>query len=264
MQFGYWSFGGWQGLAGCIEDIHNPSVTFPLAVLLGIGIVTIAYIGTNVAFLLVLSVDQIKSSSSVAFSFANELGGVGLSAPLSLLVFLSMFGTSLGTGLYFGRVCFAAAREHHLPSLLCYLQIDKNTPIPAQILHALLAIIMLCITTRIYLVLKMFVLVTIGFDLLVVISLLRLKYRFPDVQQNFKVNAAIPCLYGLVLIFMLGVLLKDPDILLLVAAGFLIFVVIIYLVVFHLKLIQLNCVSLSPVNSILAKLFLLTPAKRDS
>ena len=113
-------------------------VSFPLSmssrsVILGLSVVTITYILVNVAFLLVLTPEEVKSSEVgklktekfenlkqislqvLVLTFASALSSLPLAAPFSFLIFLSLFGSLLGNGFIGGRFAFAASREGHLP-----------------------------------------------------------------------------------------------------------------------------------------------------
>merc|ERR1719192_281490 len=92
---GYWSFAGWQGIPSVIEDVKEPRKTMPRAIICGVMITIIVYVCVNFSFLCVLNVEEMKSSSLITYSFAFKLAGKYLSTPLSLLVFLSLFGSFL-------------------------------------------------------------------------------------------------------------------------------------------------------------------------
>ena len=57
------------------------------------------------------------------------------------------------------------------------LQMDSNTPLPAQILHGLITVLLLAITHRLVIILRLFVFVSVGFDLLVIASLFVFRFR---------------------------------------------------------------------------------------
>ena len=145
---GYWSYAGWQGIPAAIEDIKDPRRTMSKAIICGLVIVTFTYLLVNMAFLLVLSVEEIKKSSLLISSFSSQVAGSSLAAPFSLLVFLSLFGSFVGSGFINVRFCFAASRENHLPKFLSLLHQQSNTPVTAQIMNAIIAFLMLCATSR--------------------------------------------------------------------------------------------------------------------
>ena len=137
-----------QGIPAAVEDIKDPRRTLPKAIILGLLIVTCCYLLVNTAFILVLSMEDIKTSSLIVSSFSSQVAGSSLGVPLALLVFLSLFGSLLGAGLINGRFCFAASRENHLPKFLSLLQVQSNTPVTAQMMNASIVVIMLSITSR--------------------------------------------------------------------------------------------------------------------
>lgn len=88
-------------------------------------------------------------------------------------------------------------------------------------LHSAITIIMIMTTTRIGILLKLFVFVSIGFDLLVLMSFFRMKFKkffnlnFPE--ASIHVPVIVPILYSAYLIFMLITpIIKDQDVKLLI------------------------------------------------
>ena len=63
------------------------------------------------------------------------------------------------------------------PRFLSLLQMDSNTPLPAQILHGLITVLLVAITHKLGIILRLFVFVSIGFDLLVIASLFVFRFR---------------------------------------------------------------------------------------
>jgi L-type amino acid transporter 9 len=114
----------------------------------------------------------------LVLTFASSLSSLPLSAPFSLLIFLSLFGSLLGNGFIGGRFAFAASREGHLPRLVSMLHIESNTPVAAQLLHGVITTLLLIITSNLGQILRLFVFVSIGFDLLVLLSLFIFRFRF--------------------------------------------------------------------------------------
>ena len=191
---------------------------------MGLSVVTVTYILVNIAFLLVLTPEEVKSSEVekdrkvsesrktfqvLVLTFASALSSLPLAAPFSLLIFLSLFGSLLGNGFIGGRFAFAASREGHLPRwgyqldlgseifnprFLSLLQMDSNTPLPAQILHGLITVLLLAITNKLGIILRLFVFVSIGFDLLVIASLFVFRFRWNSNKKHiYRVPPAIIC-----------------------------------------------------------------------
>jgi len=227
---GYWAYAGWQGIPSGIEDMKNPRKTFLWSVILGLSVVTITYILVNIAFLLVLTPEEVKSSEVLVLTFASALSSLPLATPFSLLVFLSLFGSLLGNGFIGGRFAFAASREGHLPRFLSLLQMDSNTPLPAQILHGLITVLLLAITHKLGIILRLFVFVSIGFDLLVIASLFVFRFRRgSSPPASFTAPLIVPLLYAafLIAIFLIPIA-KANDPMLLLPLVFLLGVALVF------------------------------------
>jgi len=218
---GYWSYAGWQGIPAVCEDIKDVKKNLPRAIVGGIILVMCLYVMVNFAFISVLSNEEIKTTTLVAETFASKIAGPYLSTPLVLLVSLSLFGSLIGSSFLAGRWCFSASRENHVPRFISLLHRKANTPVTGQMLHSAISIIMIMTTTRIGILLKLFVFVSIGFDLLVLMSFFRIKFKkffnlnFPE--ASIHVPVIVPILYSAYLIFMvITPIIKDQDVKLLI------------------------------------------------
>eukprot|EP00092_Neocalanus_flemingeri_P030971 GFUD01033635.1.p1 GENE.GFUD01033635.1~~GFUD01033635.1.p1 ORF type:complete len:470 (-),score=82.28 GFUD01033635.1:92-1501(-) len=261
---GYWSYAGWQGIPAGIEDIKDPRRTFPKAIVCGLVIVTISYLLVNIAFLLVLSTEEIKTSSLLVSTFSSHIAGSSLATPFSLLVFISLFGSFLGAGFINGRFCFAASREHHLPKFLSFLHQHSNTPVTAQMMHAVITLLLLCVTSRIGLLLRLFVFVSVGFDILVLCSFFMLRYRKLSPEPAFKTPLIIPILYTLFLMTILVIpIIKDQDMKLLIPLVFLVTISFLYVLIIRKKLLS-NLVNFSKLERLLCNLLLLVPVEEHT
>jgi basic amino acid/polyamine antiporter, APA family len=75
---GLFAFGGWHMVSYAAEETVNPSKTIPRALLIGTLTVTALYVGVNAAYLFVLPVGTVASSTRVAADFADAaVGGAG-------------------------------------------------------------------------------------------------------------------------------------------------------------------------------------------
>jgi len=106
-----WSYGGWQHASFTAGEAKNASRSVPIAMTIGALVVTIVYILTNVAYLLLLSPVEIGASSRVAADAVGMLLGPLGGSAIALAIFISTFGT---TGIYtltVPRVYFAMAND---------------------------------------------------------------------------------------------------------------------------------------------------------
>ncbi|XP_063088187.1 b(0,+)-type amino acid transporter 1-like isoform X2 [Cavia porcellus] len=140
---GLWSFDGWNTIHSVVEELKKPK-NLMLALTIAIPLVTSLYILVNISYLLVLSPQEIVSSEAVAVSWGNQvLGSWAWLMPVSAS--LSAFGSANVVFFSGSRVCYAAAREGHMPQLLSMIHVNRLTPAPALMFSAALALVLVII-----------------------------------------------------------------------------------------------------------------------
>lgn len=95
-------------------------------------VVTLVYALTNVAYFIVLSNDEIRSSEAVAVTFSEKILGV-MSWIMPLFVALCTFGSLNGAIYASSRLFFVGARNGHLPLAISLIDIKRLTPVPSLI-----------------------------------------------------------------------------------------------------------------------------------
>lgn len=124
---GMWSFDGWHVLSYITEELKNPVRNYPIAVFVVLPLIGLIYILANLAYLTVLTPNEIKTDSSIAITFAyRTLGSFGWIIPVGIAC--STFGTMTANLLTTSRLCNAGSRRSHLPKVLSYIDTERYTP----------------------------------------------------------------------------------------------------------------------------------------
>lgn len=208
------AYGGWYNLNYVLDELKDPIKNLPRCAVSALTLTTVLYLLANVAYLAVLPVSVIKTSSlTVAANFFNTaFGGVFGGKVLPVLVGCSAFGF-VGVIFYSGsRVILEAARkgfvvfDHFFGTLNTRFQTPVNS------------IILLYVISLIFLLAPppgtvfQFVTAFSGygqyfFSGMSVVGLIMLRRTQPDVKRPFKVPYAISiifiiiCIYSLVFVF---------------------------------------------------------------
>ncbi|KAK2151453.1 hypothetical protein LSH36_362g01000 [Paralvinella palmiformis] len=128
------AYDGWNNLNAVIEEVINPAWTLPVSMYIGIPLITILYMLTNISYFTVMNVDGLLDSDAVAMTWAKAvIPSVSWIIPLS--VAMSTFGGVNGGFFAVGRLYYTAARESHQPQILSYIQVKRLTPMPAMIVN---------------------------------------------------------------------------------------------------------------------------------
>jgi basic amino acid/polyamine antiporter, APA family len=201
---GLFAFGGWHVVTYTAEETRTPERTIPMALLLGILIVTASYVALTAAYFHVLTPDRIAGSSRVAADAADAVLGRGGAALMSGIVAVSTFGTLSGTILSGPRVYLAMGRDGLLPKWAAATHPRFHTPHRAIVLQGLWAAFL--VSTGTYRVLFTRVIYTEWiFFALMAVGLMRLRAR-PGYDPPYRVwgYPAVPVVFILVSAFIVA------------------------------------------------------------
>lgn len=143
-----WAYDGWMLVGNVAGEMKHPVRDLPRAIIIGLGIVLVAYLGVNWALFKTLPLDQIASLGANASQVAAEkLLGPSGGMLISLGILISIYGCLNGDMLSGPRVPFAMASKHNLKSLRFLHKVSPrfNTPINAIWLQVISAIAMILI-----------------------------------------------------------------------------------------------------------------------
>ena len=106
-----WAYEGWYCISFVAGEVKNPQRNIPLALGLGVATIMAIYLSANLAYLKILPLAEIAETPRVAATVAERtLGALGATF-VSLIILLSIIGSTNGTILTAARVYFAQARD---------------------------------------------------------------------------------------------------------------------------------------------------------
>ncbi|XP_071824356.1 b(0,+)-type amino acid transporter 1-like [Apostichopus japonicus] len=198
---GFWAYEGWNQLNFMTEELINPYRNLPLGIMIGISLVTVVYLLTNVAYFAVMSPEEMLATSAVAITFANRtLGPMAWIMPF--LVCCSTFGAANGSLFASGRIVYAVGREGHTAQILSMVHTSYITPQPAILFTALLAIAML-IPNDFGTLVNYFSFTAWIFYGLTTTAVVILRIRHPEWKRPVKVPLVLPIIVTVLAIYLL-------------------------------------------------------------
>ena len=186
-----WAYEGWTNLNTVAEEIKNPKRNLPLALIIGIGGVTVIYALFNFAIMKVLPHDEIVSmidSGDLYLGTAvaeRVLGGAG-AAVVSAGMVLAMFGSMNGMILAQPRMYYAMAEEGHFFKCFAKLHPKYKVPTAPIIVQGVLAVILVLMRNLDQLT-NMVVVTAMVFNVLVVLAVPILRRKYPNIERPYKV-----------------------------------------------------------------------------
>lgn len=133
-----WAYDGWNMVTNVSSEIREPQKSLPIALIVGVAMVGILYMGVNAAVQFVMPADAIAASprpASQAMAIAWGALGAGLvSAGMALSMLVTLNGSSM-TG---ARIPFALSRDGYFFHSLAKVHPRFRTPSNALVVQAIL------------------------------------------------------------------------------------------------------------------------------
>jgi APA family basic amino acid/polyamine antiporter len=139
MVAGLFAYGGWHMVTYTAGETRMPATVIPSALVTGVAIVTACYVALNLAYLRVLPLEVVRSSTRIAADAADAVVGRGGSAVMAALVMVSSAGALTGIVLTGPRVYYSMAQDGLAPKWLGYIHPVHRTPSHAIVAQALWA-----------------------------------------------------------------------------------------------------------------------------
>jgi len=140
-----WAYDGWNDLNMVSEEIENPERSIPIALIAGVALVAVLYMGLNAGIQRALPATAI-ANAAVPAAAASEaaLGRLGISL-VSVGMMVSMLAGLNGTVMSGGRVPFAVARDGYFFKALGEVHPKFHTPALALVIQCLVAVVLIVV-----------------------------------------------------------------------------------------------------------------------
>lgn len=198
-----YAYSGWNASVYIAGEISDPGRTIMRSVLLGTWLVTLMYIGLNVAFLYVSPIGDIRGHLEVAqIAGAFLFGSIG-SRAVSFIIVVGLFGCISSMTWIGSRVAQTMGEDIRS---LSFLSLLTKGGIPGRALALQFAIVMIMVAVgsfqSILLAAESALLLS---SLLCVIGVIVLRITHPDVERPWKCPLVpiTPLLFALMTLFML-------------------------------------------------------------
>ncbi|GAC1514884.1 MAG: amino acid permease [Gemmatimonadaceae bacterium] len=205
-----WVFDGWADVSFLAGEVKDPQRVLPRAILGGTLAVLGIYLAANVAYLSVLTVDQVRASKLVAADVAAVLLGPPGVALVAVTVMISTFGTLNASILTSPRIFFAMAADGLLLRGVARVHPRYGTPYVAILLSGALGVGFVLLRTFEQLA-DTFVTAIVPFYALGVAAIFVLRRR-PGYAPTFRAPGypVVPALFVVATILLLGNAVADP------------------------------------------------------
>jgi APA family basic amino acid/polyamine antiporter len=181
-----WAYDGWNDLNMVSEEIERPERTIPIALIFGVGLVAVLYMGMNAGIQRALPATAI-AQAAVPASAATEavLGPLAISL-VSIGMIISMLAGLNGTVMSGGRVPFAVARDGYLFKVLGEVHPKFHTPAVALVIQGALAIVLVLVGGAFKELFSLAIFAEWLFYMIAASTIFVFRKREPDVNRPYR------------------------------------------------------------------------------
>jgi APA family basic amino acid/polyamine antiporter len=201
------AYSGWNAVGYVAGEVRDPERTLPRALLLGTGLVTLAYLALNAVFVYAAPLTELAGKAEVGALAAEALGGAGLRRFLTAIVALALF-TSVSSLVMAGpRVYARMAADGVFPPFFAF---TGEVPRRAIALQVALAVAVVWLSELRELI------AAVGFTLGLcaaasVVGLLRLRARAGAARVPIPGHPLVPAFFLATTLFAAGALVvREP------------------------------------------------------
>lgn len=218
---GLWAFDGWDAGNYIAGELKKASKTLPIVIHSSMGIVLTLMLLTNWSYLVVLPLQLVTHSNTIALDFGRVLLGPIGGLIFSLIVAISCLGALNSSVFTTCRLVAVAAKEGYIPKVFARINQKTSTPLNALGLQAILTMIMIGFGDFKSLV-GFYGTCAWSFYLLTVGSLLLLRVREPGLDRPYQTWLINPITFLTVASFLLLMPIFSAPIQSLAAFGFIV------------------------------------------
>jgi APA family basic amino acid/polyamine antiporter len=200
-----WTYDGWADLTYVSGEVRDPARTLPAALIGGLLLVAVVYLAVNVAYLSLLTIEEVAAAPNVVSIAATRALGRAGAGVAAALVMLCTFGSLVGMTMTGPRIFFAMAQDGLFFRRIGAVHPRYETPYAAIVLAAALGIGYVSLRTFEQLA-EAFILGIWPFYVLAVAGVMRLRRHKPDLPRPYRTLGypVVPLVFLVAALVMLG------------------------------------------------------------
>jgi amino acid transporter len=138
-----YAYGGWSDAAFVAAEVRNRQRNIPLALILGVGVITIIYVLVNAAYLTGLGYETAKNSKDLPVLLVQEPLGEGGGKAISILIMVSALGAVNGLIFTGARIFATLGNDYRLLSWMGHWKPGRRPPILALLTQCVFTLAMI-------------------------------------------------------------------------------------------------------------------------
>jgi len=201
----FWAYDGWNNITFVAGEVKNPQQNIPKSLFFGLFFCIVIYALINLAYVYVLSIAQLSTSSFVASDAATVTWGIIGGSIIALMVIISTLGTTNANVLATARVTYSMGEDNKWFAWAGKKQNKYDTPGNALLLNAAWSVLLI-LSGSFDMLTDMLIFVSWFFYGMSALGVFILRKKMKDVERVYKVwgYPVVPLLFVLFVVFFLG------------------------------------------------------------
>jgi APA family basic amino acid/polyamine antiporter len=187
----FYSFIGFEDMINVVEEVKDPERTFPKAVVIAVGCVTLIYIAVSVTAVSVVPYAELYASKEPLVEVVRRASPAFPSVVFSGIALFAITNTALLNYVMGSRLAYGMARQGLLPRFLGAVHARRRTPHWAILVLAALVTV-LALSASIAPLAKATSILLMGVFVVINAALIVLQRRSGEPKGFFEVPAAVP------------------------------------------------------------------------
>ncbi|GAC96193.1 amino acid transporter [Pseudozyma hubeiensis SY62] len=200
---GLWAFDGWDQSCFVAGEMKRVEKDLPRVIHISLATVILIFLSAVVSYFVVLPVELVKRTNTVALDFGSAIFGTGGGIVFAFLVAFSCFGALNGQIYTTARLILAASKEGYLPERLGDLNRRTGTPVAALVLQLVLISAFVLFGSGFASLVNFYGVCSWTFYLASVLGLLVLRIKEPNLNRPYRTWLGTPILFAAVALFLL-------------------------------------------------------------
>lgn len=201
------SYLGWDRVGYVAGEMKNPQRAIPLSMFIGISIIIVLYVSTNLIYHHTLGMEGVRASKTVASDVATILFGPVGAAFVTLLAIFSTTGSINGTTMAAPRVYYAMAKDGLFFHWFNYVHPRFRTPSHAIIAHCVWAAVILLVRQNFEQIVAGMTFAILIFYGMTTLALFKMRREHIGDQQCFRMPyyPVLPAIYLIGIVSLIAV-----------------------------------------------------------
>lgn len=201
----FYAFVGFEDMVNVAEEVKNPQVNLPRAILLSLGLSTLIYAMLSVAAVLFVSIDDLIESPSPLTVIVGREPAISIISAIGLV---AVINGALAQIIMAARVLYGMARRGRFPGFFASIHPRTQTPVFNTVLVST-AVVVLALTVPLVQLAQVTSAITLAVFALVNASLVVIQRREPP-SAAFTVPHAVPIIGVVASLGLLAVATLSP------------------------------------------------------